>query len=448
MMKTTDNSELFLNQEFEIDDIRFIADKTINNLVQEEKLLVFPHSLNANHKDLDGDKHIFSLHKNIKEDYVLTTNNIVGFIGRNISQLTISSRFSTNKGDFFLHYMLHKVFAINIFDLEHATDKDSIWDFLLYLFPYYLKQALNQGIFKEYQRRQYNDANLKGSIDVSRHIQINNPFMGKIAYHTREHSYDNSITQLIRHTIEYIRMHKFGSGILFNDIDTQSAVNQIIYATSTYEKNNRRNIINQNIRPLNHPYFTEYALLQKICLQILRQEGLTYGNEKDKVYGLLFDAAWLWEEYLNTILKEFRFNHPENKNRVKGIPLFKENRSLRFPDFYSEDRTIVLDAKYKRFENWDPNKENNFDIYQIITYLHCLNSIKGGLLFPVEESESLKCNKFEELGELHGYGGMLYKIGLLIPKKSNDFLDFIEQIKTNETDFVKIILKNHSRKVG
>ena len=35
----------------------------------------------------------------------------------------------------------------------------------------------------------------------------NIPFMGKIAYTTREHSYNNNLTQLVRHTIEYIKTH-------------------------------------------------------------------------------------------------------------------------------------------------------------------------------------------------------------------------------------------------
>ena len=446
-MRTTDNnrgelvSDIGFKPMDEI-DILFISNRTIKDLAEEENLLIFPYSLNAEYKDLEANDHVFSLHPKSVGEYELHTGNVMGFIGRNNTQLTISSRFYPDEDDLFLHYMLHKVFAINVFDLKHKTAKDSVWDFLLYLFPYYLKQALNQGLFKEYQRRQYNDANVKGSIDVARHIRINNLFMGKIAYHTHEYSYDNNITQLIRHTLEFIRVHKFGNGILTNDLETHNAVNQIVYATPTYEKNDRQRIINQNIRPLGHPYYTEYTLLQKICLQILRHEGLTYGNEKDKVYGLLFDGAWLWEEYLNTILKGFKFIHPENRKKEKGIPLFKENKSLRFPDFYSEDRTIVLDAKYKRFENWDPNKENNLDIYQIITYLHCLNSIKGGLLFPVEESKSLNNSLVEKLGELHGYGGVLYKIGLPIPKKSKDFMDFIAQMKINEMDFVKNIFEN------
>ena len=65
------------------------------------------------------------------------------------------------------------------------------------------------------------------------------------------------------------------------------------------------------MRDIAHPYYTEYTMLQKICLKILRHENIIFGNKKDKIYGLVFDGAWLWEEYLNTILHEI-FIHPEN----------------------------------------------------------------------------------------------------------------------------------------
>lgn len=449
-MRTTDNnrgklvSELGFNPENE-DDILSIANRTIKDLAEEDKLLIFPYSLNAEYKDLEAKDHVFSLHPKSVGEYELHTGNVMGFIGRNNTQLTISSRFYPDNDDLFLHYMLHKVFAINILDLKHKTAKDSVWDFLLYLFPYYLKQALNQGLFKEYQRRQYNDANVKGSIDVARHIRINNPFMGKIAYHTREHSYDNSITQLIRHTIEHIRMHKFGSGILFNDIDTQNAVNQIIYSTSTYEKNNRRNIINQNIRPLNHPYFTEYALLQKICLQILRQEGLTYGNEKDKVYGLLFDGAWLWEEYLNIVLKGKNMEHSQNKDKKNKQYLFKKSKGVIYPDFYKKNEpTIVADAKYKHIENSNFSGEDEYgrsDLYQVIAYMFRFKATKGYVLFPIKEEQIVDKAFFYEDYSFHenSYPGEIVKLGMNIPQNKGSFKAFTDAIKDSEVKFLERI---------
>ena len=96
----------------------------------------------------------------------LVTENIMGFVGYNDTQVSIRSRFAQQQGDYFLHYMLQKVFAINLFDLKHDSDNESVFDFLIYLFPAFLKRALRQGIYKEYQTRNYNDANVRGRIDM------------------------------------------------------------------------------------------------------------------------------------------------------------------------------------------------------------------------------------------------------------------------------------------
>ena len=74
--------------------------------------------------------------------------------------------------------------------------------------------------------------------------------MGKIAYTTREHSYNNDLTQLIRHTIEYIKTHPFGSGILTNESEVRDIVGKFNFVTqNSYNKNSRQKIISSNLKP-------------------------------------------------------------------------------------------------------------------------------------------------------------------------------------------------------
>jgi 5-methylcytosine-specific restriction endonuclease McrBC regulatory subunit McrC len=418
--------------ESESNDLACLTGKTIKHLADEyPNLLVFPTNLSET-KDKIGDQQMVSIDKENK----LGTGNIMGFIGVNETQLTISSRFYPSGDDYFLHYMLQKVFSLNLFDFKFNTHKENIWDILLiYMFPYYLKKATNQGLYKEYVRKDYNDANVKGTINVARHLKENLPFRGTISYRTREHTNDNNVTQLIRHTQEYIKGRSFGS-ILSNDKGTKDAVNLIAQNTTSYNKMLRTKVIQNNIRSLNHPFYTEYETLRKICLQILSREGLSLGKKDNKAYGILFDGAWLWEEYLNTILRELDFEHPENKNKKGGIYLLQKNGGLRYPDFYSKDKTIVLDAKYKRSEGWNPNGENNSDIYQVITYLHCLKSQIGGFIFPKEKE-----TKKELIGELNGVGGLLYKLTLGIPQEGKGFKEFINKI-FKEEQLIKEMIKH------
>ncbi|MBR4620067.1 MAG: hypothetical protein IKO46_03715 [Salinivirgaceae bacterium] len=414
-------------------DLEKIANVRINKLSLEDNpnLLVFPQDLNR-YGDKIGENHIISLRGD-----EIATGNIMGFVGVNQTQIDIRSRFAQTDGnDYFLHYMLQKVFAINLFDLKHDTSAERIFDFLFYLFPHFLRKAVAQGVFKKYRRFEHNDANIRGPIDVSRHIRQNIPFRGTVAYTTREHTYDNELTQLVRHTIEFIRGKEQGQSILNNDADTKTAVSQIVMATPTYNARERAKIVSQNLRPVRHPYFSAYTDLQRLCLQILRHEELKYGRQKDQIYGILFDGAWLWEEYLNTILKDLDFKHPRNKESRGGIRMFekpddenffdKNSRRL-YPDFWKEN--FILDAKYKRLDNGVGRE----DLYQVVTYMHCMKADNGGFVYPVETE-----SKTEKYG-LAGYGGTMRLIGLQVQYQCGSYTDYVAAMKGVESNLLEYL---------
>ncbi|MCF8308929.1 MAG: McrC family protein [Bacteroidales bacterium] len=459
--RTTDNNRtkrlqelVFENEQLDeslnsqsIADLQQIGNHNISDLCQKNpNLLVIPPEL-GEHGDNIGKQSIFTYSID-GEEFKLTTHNIMGFIGKNNTELTISSRFYPSGNDYFLHYMLMRVFALNVFDLPTSPEDESIYDFLMYLFPYYLNKALAQGLYKEYKVKRYNDDKVKGQIDVTRHIKENIPFHGKIAYNTREQEYDNRINQLIRHTIEYIKTHPFGYQ-LFENPDLRKAVKTIKYITPSYSRKMRRNIMMRNRKPVSHPYFTAYEPLRKICLQILRKEGLSYGYEEDKIYGVLFDGAWLWEEYLNTILKEHNFKHPKNIRGEEGKKLFAEtNRQNRiiYPDFYIEEKSILIDAKYKRIPSG--NEIDREDLYQVITYMYRLKAKRGILAYPVEGNSRNDNNSLMKISyKMHkdSYGGkeaIFEKLGMTIPRvDKGEFTDFIKRIEDYESKFVDYVNK-------
>lgn len=404
---------------------------SIDELIKKNpNLLVFPPTFNKYGDDLDVGI-ICSL-----KNRTLKTGNIMGFIGNNEVELKISSRFYSEGNDYFLHYMLQKVLSLNILDLKHSSSSENIWDFLLYLFPYYFKKALRQGLYKEYVHKKYNDSNIKGPIDIARHIKVNRPFIGKVSYCTKEHSYDNAIIQLVRHTIEFIQSHRVGHHILNESPELCSFVRQIKQSTESYNIKLREKVIHQNLKPFRHPFYHEYRELQKLCLMILRREKLAYGRGQDKVYGLLFDGAWLWEEYLNTLLKQHEFIHPCNKLKKHPVHPFKGRRIYpRYPDFYSLDKDIVLDAKYK---NCDSSISRD-DLNQIITYLYILSVGKGGLIYPKEEVDhDMEDNRL--IGTLNGYDGKIYSFHLDIPLMPRSYMEFREKIRISENKVVDKIL--------
>jgi 5-methylcytosine-specific restriction endonuclease McrBC regulatory subunit McrC len=409
-----------------------IADKTIAELCREnENLLIFPFSIETS-DDRIGESSVMNILNTDDPDKVrISTGNVMGFIGVGNLQIKIKSRFDTGRDDFLLHYMLQKVLSFNLFDLSHNNEQEDVFDFIMFMFPYFLKSALRQGVYREYQNYRHNDANLKGTIDIGRHIARNIPFIGNIAYSTREYSHDNNMTELIRHTIEFMKTKKYGQSVLNIDKETVENVNTIIEHTPLYSKNDRGSIMSKNLRMKIHPYYTEYCPLQTLCMQILRMEEVKYGESDDEICGILFDGAWLWEEYVNTILSDIGFIHPENKLHKGGIYLFDDHSGVRYPDFYKDD--FVLDAKYKQLGSYDKvSKVDRDDIHQVIAYINALHATRGGFIAPLEQKQAKI-----PTSRLKDSASTLSIFGIEISKTASSYADFCEKMKGMEKAFVE-----------
>ena len=255
--------------------LKSLSGKPLGQLMENNEIITFPTSSQRAIDDIGNFEILHFEHDDIKDKDVVRTGNLVGFIGVGNVQINIQSRFCDSpkgENDFFLLHMLSKVMSFNLVNLETGSSNNKELDLLYCLFPRMLHEALSQGLYKQYIRKEYNDSNLKGVIDFPRHIRRNNPPNGRIAYHTREFSYDNDLTELIRHTIEFMGNNPFGKNILNNNQDTNWCVRQIVQATPGYQKGQRRAVIHANLRPFSHPYYTKYKPLQRLCMSILRHE--------------------------------------------------------------------------------------------------------------------------------------------------------------------------------
>lgn len=402
-----------------------LLDKTLLTLSQNENLLVFPHDF-LTVDDMDQESKIVeTVNDTIK------TQNIIGFIGYQGEQLDIHSRFSDGNDHYFLHYMLQKVLNINIVNLDtQLSMKEQFYQLLMYLFPRYLNSAMRKGMFKQYQRFDHNDLHIKGSIDIPTHIKKNTPFVGKVAYSTREFTQNNDLMQLVRHTIEYILVSSKNSRMILNSSEvTKQNVSAVRLATPTYKSGSKRSIIiaNRNM-PVRHAYYTEYLALQKLCLMILTHKRHGFSGDSKNIHGILFDVAWLWEEYLNTLLKN-DFLHPRNKKSKEGISLFSDRTRTVYPDFYNRNRGVVIDAKYKKLEDTDKGISRE-DLYQVISYTYILRARNAGIVYP-SSRESEK----NHIGTLDGYKGKIFKLSLRIPEYVENYNEFYARIQESERIF-------------
>ena len=443
MMKLTDNTPYtFQKDKFtSILPLEPLANRPIGEFANEwgNNLLIYPHSF-KDCKDKIASRPILKFKRskwcgNECREIKVETGNIVGFFGLEDIHISIRSRFATEGNeDYFLHYMLQRVLNINIFNLPTFTSSEAVFDFLPYLFPKFLNDAVRQGVYKEYRTYNHNDANVRGPIDISRHIRANIPFNGRVAYRTREFSADNRITRLVRATIEHIRTIKGGRFLLEKDPETRASVSMIINVTPDFRKSEIPRIIKDNLRTVNHPYFTAYTPLKELCLRILRHEQIKYGNEHDEIYGILFDAADLWEEYLATIICPMGFRHPNNRTGHGKIYLSKGTAHPRYPDFYDTEMDgRVIDAKYKL------EIDTRDDINQMLMYMYRLQSKYGILIHPVCHSESPAINTYD----LHGHGknqnAKLHIYPFVIPQNLSNYEDFRTQIGKSETTLINYL---------
>ena len=424
-MQLTDNQQALNKEEFitEYPKIsQVLLDRTLDNLSQEDSIFIFPNDL-KNSPDLDKDQKILeTVNQKIK------TGNVIGFLGCGQERLTISSRFSSKSDDYFLHYLLQKVLNINLTSLDVGLSREErLYQLLIYLFPKYLEAAMRKGLYKEYQRFSHNDSHIKGVIDVGNHLKKNLPFTGNIAYTTREFTYDNPMMQLIRHTIEYIRNQKaLGRGIIYTNREN---ITEIIRVTPSYKQADRAKVIRRNQdKPLRHAYFREYRKLQELCLMILNREKHGLGYQEQKIHGILFDVAWLWEEYVHTLLPK-DFIHPRNKDKMNGISVFSSEIRKVYPDFYNRELMTVLDAKYKKLELTEKGI-NRDDLFQLISYAYILQAEKAGLIFP-----SIDQTVSSEIGKVEGYGVLLKKWSIQIPQKASSYNEFYEMLVISEKIF-------------
>lgn len=410
-----------------------IADKTLSEL-EKEGVFVFPERIH-DAPDIEEEQVILQSYNTSYR-----TGNIMGFVGFGSERLAIESRFSSGEQDYFFQYLLERVMNLpNVVDLSVGVNQENmLFSLLLFLFPRYLKDALRKGLFKTYIRNQYNDNHVAGSMDIPRHISKNTPFVGNVAYSQREYSYDNDLTELVRHTIEFIQRKPYGRQILSK---AKEEVALIVDATPKYRFHNKRKIVAANQKaPIRHAYYREYRNLQHLCLLILQHQKHQVGVGNKQVYGILFDGAWLWEEYVNLLVEDV-FYHPMNRAKQGAQRLFG-TAGMIYPDFISRDsqNRVIGDAKYKPAENIA-----NKDYLQVLAYMLRFDAKKGFYFYP-ESAQTIQ-DRILWLNEGTTYENnvgrrediCVVKHGLHVPSSCTDYEDFLNQISMAEIQFREVM---------
>lgn len=384
--------------------------------------------------DGSGSLPVFVLHGDNFETARIETGNCMGVVKlkdesrRIVVQISIGSRFDASARQYFLTHMLGKVFGGSFVDLVDSGP-DSCWKILLaILFRNRLLEASRIGLFRQYRQVPHHDLRFRGKLDMAAFIRRDMPFVGRLSYVTHDITLDNHLNHLVRHACS--RLAGEWSSFIFGDKTLTDFYRELERETPTWQKRNPLVCMAKNQRPVKHPYFhSTYEPLRKLALRILRSEGITPYSQTDEVDGILFDGAWLWEEYLFNLLAPLGFQHPRNKAKTGAWNVLD---AIFYPDFFlMQDRCprIVLDAKYKSERN------DQRDILQVSGYMHMLEAQIGGLIKPIPESSRTEF-KWSLVPE---HRSSWHVLGLDIPRESANCREFLRSIERSEQRLIEQI---------
>lgn len=316
------------------------------------------------------------------------TGNYVGILSLgNDSCIEIYSRFEDVKHKFaFINHMLNKIYDLNDWLLtQGGNNKTNLnLDLLLKLsFLSKLKNAYREGEYKSYEKVHKNDTAPRGTIDIARHIKLNLcPENYKVAYSYNEYTSKNSYIYLVR--LCYEMLFEKGKKPKGKEVD------DLLFKSQDYWSYDKRKIIHKNEnKPITSPLFKCHRDLQKFCLDVLKHKKMTldsFGTEDGK-YGVLIDCAWLWEEYVATLLKDY-FIHKTMSSKEKDY-LFADERGKPFqriiPDYVGKNYLpVIADAKYMdlygRRELQD--EQRNSVYYKTVMYMLRYQSKLGMIFYP------------------------------------------------------------------
>lgn len=429
-----------------------LLDRSLKALVEEDSLLVLPPTLKEA-EDLEDDQMVLT-----GEDGGFRTTNLMGFLACDGDSLSIRSRFSGNMSsdgnDYLLIYMLRRVMHLNVVDSALSLDgREGYRHLLPFAFPGYLVRAVRRGVLRAYVRQEHDDAHVRGTIDVPRYMVRDVPFSGSVAYSTRELTADNHVTELVRHVIEYMGASPSLGRLLSADREVRDAVALVRQLTPSYSRGDRARVVGRNRRlPVRSRFYSDYLALQRLCVAILSDGRILLQGDAGRMRGILFDGAWLWEEYVATLLGD-EFFHPRNRAREGGQQLFDKGRGLIYPDFVSRDAgaRVVADAKYKPTDN-----VHGADYLQILAYMLRFDARLGLFLHPssagdVKDDVDMHVLRGAHIPVGHGCpdekarrrgeedGILVRKVGLGIPSDCLTYEEFCKQMTICEESFLDAV---------
>lgn len=335
--------------------------------------------------------------KRSKDGYVL--KQYVGVIPLHSCVLEVLPKIYRGEDDMIvqnrlsLFQLLSFVGALDIKEsdfLKKGLVRMDFFELMKYIFARKLNDQIRDGVYRDYISAEGNERYLKGRLDFVKDIRYNHADRSRFYIRYDEYTEDNVMNRTLAAAV---RGMVPGSGEMSRQLLAQLTA---VFCDMGYENGNCLLAQRVTKNRLNERYWSSYEMAKVFLFGKVPQ---IYSGKDLLTYGFLFDMNRLFEEFVGKFLKRYA----AKIFRKEGVKVHVQH-GYRFGDLHIkpdvildlEDRTIVLDTKYKKTP--EESEHPNADIFQVYTYCMYMkekkcSNVVGILLYPKHfgENSSQKC---------------------------------------------------------
>lgn len=245
-------------------------------------------------------------------------------------------------------------------------------------------ERCRKGLYRDYLSKTERLAYIRGRVDLRSALQ--KPWDVKLKCHYNEQTGDIEDNQILAWTLFIIGR----SGLCRESVS--STVRKAFHALQglvTLKPFKAEACIDRNYHRLNQ----DYQLLHALCRFFLDNTGPCHETGDREMLPFLIDMANLYEQFVAEWLKA---NTPKGffvkqQHRVTHDKNYFDKIDLILGDIETNEILYVLDTKYKA-----PDKVDNTDRNQVVTYATLLNCKNAILIYP----QTLKASKDQQIGDI------------------------------------------------
>lgn len=409
-----------------------IIDVIENKSVLIEKQLIFKNDYFDILSNVN-DKSFFSVSFKPK-GLEITAGNHIGIIpiNKNIA-INITPKIGIKNFFYLLKVARRDLKTLPDFDrlYNRSEEYNNLIDLLTGAFIKSMETIEQEGIYRDYVRKERNNSTPKGKILFKEHL-TQNVFQNvhyKVTHTFQELDRNIFPNQLIKHTIEYLIQYYRFFGRTHTRFLKRLEYYRSMFVHVSYKKSIRgikQSEFNQmmNSIPKIRSYYKDTL---EVCFLIIKKASFHFEDrerlKKQYLPSVYINMEDIFEKYLLNFLQ--KINQIEEIKIYKGKKnLFEDMRTPNIePDIVIEKNSNVFciaDAKYK---NARPTRD---DIFQMISYLVSYECTVGVFILPKENNK-----KVEYLGNIQGRLIYIYRIDLNHPE--------VEDIKREEYELYQFL---------